>query len=278
MTTSRGRDEPPPPDADAAGATPSSLGVPYRVRFDESTPAGTVRTSALLRYAQDCAWAHSERLGFGRDWYAERGLWWLVRAVELRLVGTLPTGAIASVTTSVVGFRRVMARRRTTIAGPDGSLVASIDTDWAMIGDDGVPARIPAAFPALLGPDPPTFSPHRVALPTPVGAPRREAATSAATPAATPGSASVAFEVRPQELDPMGHANNAVHLDWLEEAVVRVAPALLEAVPRTYRLEYLMPATRGRHLLALAWPTGAASAAYCLADPDAELLRGTVTA
>ena len=261
---------PPLPDA-SSGVASASLELPYRVRFDESTPAGTVRTSALLRYAQDCAWAHSERLGFGRDWYAGQGLWWLVRAVELRLLGALPTGATASVTTTVVGFRRVLARRRTTIAGLDGSPVASIDTDWAMIGDDGVPARIPGAFPALLGPDAPTFSPHRVALPDPTGGPGREAAEPRPEP-------TLAFEVRPQELDPMGHANNAVHLDWLDEAVERVAPALLESIPRTYRLEYLLPATRGRRLVARAWPTGPASAAYRLADPPAELLRATVTA
>ena len=67
-------------------------------------------------------------------------------------------------------------------------------------------------------------------------------------------------------------------MNWLDEAVLRVAPALLETTPRTYRLEYLLPATRGRRLLARAWPTGPSSAAYRLADPPAELLRATVTA
>lgn len=261
----------------SAGPPSVSLEIPYRVRFDESAPAGTVRTSALLRYAQDCAWAHSERLGFGRDWYAARGLGWLVRAVELRLVGTLATGAIASVTTTVVGFRRVMARRRTTIVGSDGSPVASIDTDWAMIRDDGVPARIPAAFSALLGPDVPTFAPHRVALQSDAGG--GVTRTSAGRPGLEgQGAVTLAFEVRPQELDPMSHANNAVYLDWLDEAVARVAPDLLETVPRTYRLEYLLPATPGRPLAGRAWPTGPASAAYRLTDPSAELLRGTITA
>ena len=260
-----------------AGGLPSiSLERPYRVRFDESTPAGTVRTSALLRYAQDCAWAHSERLGFSREWYAERGLWWLVRAVELRLTGTLPTGATASVTTSLVGFRRVLARRRTTILGQGGSPVASIDTDWAMLGDDGSPARIPAEFPALMGADVPTFSPHRVALASAGGS---ATAPDPASPAVEPARAvTLAFEVRPQELDPMGHANNAVYLDWLDEAVGRLAPALLETASRTYGLEYLQPATLGRPLRGQAWPTGPSAAAYRLTDGSTELLRGMVSA
>ena len=46
----------------------------YRVRFDEAGPDGLLRTSALMRYAQDIAWRHSEQLGFDRDWYASRGL------------------------------------------------------------------------------------------------------------------------------------------------------------------------------------------------------------
>ncbi len=240
--------------------TSRSLEVPYRVRFDESTPAATVRSSALLRYAQDCAWAHSERLGFGRDWYAERGLFWLVRAVELRLAGTLTTGAVASVTTTVIGFRHVLARRRTGIVGPDGTSVASIDTDWAMIDEAGMPTRIPSEFPALLGPQGGAFKPHRVVLPGELGR-----------------ASTLRFQVRPQELDPMAHANNAVYLDWLDEAVALVAPALLETLPRTYRLEYVLPARPGVPLEGRAWAT-ASGAAYRLAEDGAELFRGTVEA
>lgn len=241
----------------------TSLEVPYRVRFDESTPAGTVRTSALLRYAQDCAWAHSERLGYGRGWYAERGLYWLVRAVELRLLGTVETGALASVTTTVVGFRRVLARRRTAIVAPDGSPIASIETDWALVDDGGAPTRIPDEFSALLPAGNPTFSPHRVALPA-----------SAAEAAAD--DAPLRFAVRLQELDPMGHANNAVFLDWLEEAVVPVDPGLLDTIPRAYRLEYRLPARPGVSLEARAWRTGPWTAAYRLTDPGGELFRGIV--
>ncbi len=250
-------DEPPGPLDEAAPA----LTLPYRVRFDETTPAGTVRTSALLRYAQDAAWAHSERLGFGRDWYAARGLSWLVRAVELRLHGTLGTGAIAGVTTSVIGFRRVLARRRTTIVGPDGVLVASIDTDWAMVDQRGALTRVPDEFPAVFGAGAGPFVAHRVG------------------PAVVPaGAVRLGFATRLQELDPMAHANNATYLDWLEEAVEVAAPRLLSTVPRTCRLEYLLPATPGDALEATAWLTGPTALAYRLAvaGDGPELLRATL--
>ncbi|HYM84759.1 MAG TPA: acyl-ACP thioesterase domain-containing protein [Candidatus Dormibacteraeota bacterium] len=259
------------PDAGAAGRATDAdpladdirrtLTVPYRVRFDESTPAGTVRTSALLRYAQDCAWAHSERLGFGRDWYRSRGLFWLVRAVELRLAGTLPTGATAAVTTTVVGFRHVLARRRTTVAAPDGTPVASIDTDWAMVGDDGIPTRIPLEFPGVFGAPGERFATHRVPL-----------------PAVPDTAARSGLVVRPQALDPMAHANNAVYLDWLDEALAPMAPALLERIPRRYRLEYLLPARPGIPVEVATWLTAPQAAACLLTDADGELLRATVDA
>ena len=58
---------------------PDACSAPYRVRFDEAGPDGLLRTSVLLRYAQDVAWHHSTSRGFDRAWYAERGLAWLVR-------------------------------------------------------------------------------------------------------------------------------------------------------------------------------------------------------
>ena len=88
----------------------------YRVRFDEAGPDGRLRTSVLLRYAQDLAWFHSAARGFDRAWYAERGLAWLVRAAEVEvLAGRSRWATSSSGTTQVVGWRRVWARRRTDV-------------------------------------------------------------------------------------------------------------------------------------------------------------------
>ena len=97
----------------AAAPPRHDVTIPYRVRFDECGPDAIVRTSALLRYAQDVAWVHSERMGFGREWYAERGLAWVVRAAELAILVAIPLGTTLAVSTGVTGFRRVWARRRT---------------------------------------------------------------------------------------------------------------------------------------------------------------------
>ena len=135
----------------------------YRVRFDEAGPDGIARASTYLRYAQDLAWLHSERRGFGRLWYQERSLAWVVRAVDLTIEAALPTGAVLTATTEVIGGRRVMARRRCDLrAEADGGPIATVLTDWVMTTTAGVPTRVPDAFPIAFGVPLERFEPTRV--------------------------------------------------------------------------------------------------------------------
>ena len=71
---------------------PDTCSAPFRVRFDEAGPDGRLRTSVLLRYAQDVSWLHSTTRGFDRGWYAERGLTWLVRTAEVAVLAPIVVG------------------------------------------------------------------------------------------------------------------------------------------------------------------------------------------
>jgi len=214
----------------------------FRVRFDESTPAGLIRTSVLLRYAADLAWIHSELRGMGRDWYRRRGLAWVVRAAQLDILAPVADGDVVVGTTTPTAARKVMARRRTTFRAGDGSEVASLTMDWALTGAGGVPTRIPAEVGIAFGLDETGFSPIRVrAVPT-------------GDPVTT-----LAIRVRPQELDPMGHVNNAVYLDWAEEAIrataTAAALAALTSIPRRWSIEYEGSAAPAADVRAIAWPS-----------------------
>ena len=130
----------------------SSWQTTYRVRFDEAGPDGVLRTSGFMRYAQDLAWQHSAELGFGRAWYAERGLTWLVRAAELvdhtrrpRWARRSPLGPRSS------GIRRVFARRRGEFRLADGTPAGWVHTDWVLIDARGALTRIPPIFPEMFG-------------------------------------------------------------------------------------------------------------------------------
>jgi acyl-ACP thioesterase len=220
----------------------------YRVRFDEAGPDGRLRTSGLMRFAQDVAWQHSTALGFGRDWYLERGLTWLVRSAELEVLAAIPMGGDVVARTQVVGQRRVWARRRGEFRTEDG-LAAWVHTDWVLIDARGALTRIPDIFGEAFRIPEAQGQISRVPLP--------------ATP---PKAATRTFAVRPHELDPMDHVNNAVYLDWLEEAVLAAAPdraaAGLDVVPRRYRLEYAAAADGGMRVADAAWPDDGAAGAW----------------
>ena len=236
---------------------PDTCSAPYRVRFDEAGPGGLLRTSVLLRYAQDLAWHHSAVRGFDRVWYAERGLAWLVRAAEVAVVAPIAVGSELVGTTHVVGSRRVWARRRTEFHDPAGSLAAWTVIDWVLLDAGGAPTRIPAEFEAVFRPLSATFALGRVILGEPPADARR-----------------LEFTVRPQELDPMSHVNNAVYADWLEEAVIEAGDARsTRAIPRLARLEYAAPADAGMRVTARAWLTPAGWSCSLRDESGSELLR-----
>ena len=231
---------------------------PYRVRFDEAGPDGRLRSSGYLRYAQDLAWIHSEGAGFGRDWYSERGLTWLVRAVELDIASDVAYGSELIVSTEVVGFRRVWARRRSQFHRPGTERpAAEAITDWVLLNSRGAPTRVPAELVDYFAEGVTTFTPLRVDLP-PAPAEAR----------------SVPMSVRRSELDPMGHVNNAAYLDYLDEHFLTGVrrPGSLP-IPRRYRAEFINSAEPGTDLLGRGWDDGKAWCYRLEAEDGREMLR-----
>lgn len=237
---------------------PDACSAPYRVRFDEAGPDGLLRTSVLLRYAQDLAGYHSAARGFGRGWYAERSITWLVRAAEVTVVAPVPVGAELIGTTRVVGARRVWARRRTDFRDADGAPVAWVHIDWVLLDARGTPTRIPAEFDPVFGTSPTRIELGRVDLES-----------------APPGTPRMSLKVRPQELDPMDHVNNAVYADWLEEAVIAAGGRDdVRSIPRVARLDYARAAESGATVEAAAWRHPDGSWSCRIAEEDGtDLLR-----
>jgi acyl-ACP thioesterase len=228
----------------------------YRVRFDEAGPDGLLRSSGYLSYAQDLAWQHSEAAGLDRRWYRERQLQWLVRAVRLEIASGVPYGEAVRVSTEVIGWRRMWARRRSTFR-TDAGLVAVALTDWVLLNAAGRPVRVPEGVAERFA-DVRSFEAARVSL-RKVGEPVHR----------------MTFTVRPRDLDPMGHVNNAVYVDYVEEVL---APAGgLPGVPRSYVVEYLRGATLGERLEATLWQDEAGWSVRLTGVTEDEVLRARVT-
>ncbi len=226
--------------SDRPAREPDACTSPYRVRFDECGPDGLLRTSVLLRYAQDLAWYHSAQRGFTRAWYAERGLVWLARAAEVAVLGPVRVGDELAGTTRVVGWRRVWARRRTEFTDTSGQLCGWTHVDWVLLDSRGAPTRIPPEFDGAFGAPDATFPLGRVA------------------PGPAPDEADRAvFVVRPHELDPMDHANNAIYADWVEERVIAAGGdagiAASRLLPRLGRFEFARPAEPAMPVTAVTW-------------------------
>ncbi len=138
-----GREAGAEPQSDIGERLPYRIVRPYRVRFEESTARETMRTAIFLAWAADVAWQHSALLGFDRSWYSDRGLFWLVRAVRLEVLAPIHTYDAVTVSTQVLGFRRIAARRRSDVRDAAGNLLAWLEIDWVMTNERGIPTRIP---------------------------------------------------------------------------------------------------------------------------------------
>jgi hypothetical protein len=123
--------------------------------------------------------------------------------------------------------------------------------------DGRAPVRVPGEISGIPGVERSSFVPTRVDLPPiPTGVRVQE------------------IVPRLRELDPMGHANNGVYLDWLDEAVTAAGGADdVRAMARRYRVEYLRAAGPGVALRSIAWRDGPGWA-WRLADDTGDLVRG----
>ena len=184
---------------------------------------------------------------------------WLVRCVELDVLDGLHHGDRFDVSTEVVGWRRVWARRRSEFrTGEDRRINALAVIDWVLMGDRGAPVRVPAEIERIFGgPDVGTFTPARVVVGRP-GA----------------GTQRLAHTVRHRDVDPLAHVNNATYLDLIEEALREGGHGdAMTVEPRRYRIEYVLPAELGERVEGQVWPDGQGWA-YRLSNTDhAELVR-----
>jgi acyl-CoA thioesterase FadM len=241
-------------------APPYRIVRPFRVRFEESTVDETMRTAIQLAWVADIAWQHSTLLGFGRDWYTERGLFWLVRAVQLDVFRPIHTYAGVLVSTRVLGYRRISARRESEVRDPSGELLARLEIDWVMTNERGRPTRIPDDFHKFVVDGSATFEMLKVPLP--------EAPSDAFESR---------FGVRRRDLDPLDHVNNSVYLDYFEEALDAAGQReLLRAIPRRYALDFANAAARDDRLVGRTWPHDDGWAYRLAREDGTEIFRARI--
>jgi acyl-CoA thioester hydrolase len=205
---------------------------------------------------QEAAFDASATAGFPSGMYAQLGYHWLIRSSEIEYLQPVHSGETILVKTWVHDFQGVTSRRMYEfLRGDENELVARASTEWVLLDDNtGKPRRIPnelanAFFPEGLPENFPARRRFPVAPAPPVGAYR------------------AVVEVTWRDIDPVGHVNNAVYLDYVEICgfkavaafnwpVQRMLEARFAILIRQNQIEYLQPARLGDRLEITTWVSG----------------------
>jgi len=168
---------------------------------------GELKMAALLGLLEQAAVEASTALGFDAEWYMREGRIWIIHRTRVERHVPVGGGDTVEVETQIADFRRVRSLRRYCVRRGT-TIVAQASTDWVYCDlATGRPTRIPESMQHVFSNgEGPALLPRPPAL-----------AASPAEPAQE-----MALTVAPSHLDHVIHVNNAVYLNFLEDAALAV--------------------------------------------------------
>ncbi len=176
----------------------------FQVRLHDLDAWQRIRSSRLLQYMEQVAVDMSTAAGFAADWYVAQGTAWVMRGIQLQRVGPAEYGDELITTAWVSSSQRIRLWCEYEVRHVAGAPVAVGKAEWIYIDRA---RRMPRPIdPAILS-----------AWPTQAASPLwKEPAVL--SPAASYDPHVITHTVYSYDADVMGHTNNTVYADWLEEA------------------------------------------------------------
>jgi acyl-CoA thioester hydrolase len=226
----------------------------FRARSYELDAFGHVNNAVYHRYLEEGATRASADAGFGYDWYRRKGKAWVVRQMLIRYMHPLRYGEEVELRTWVSDIRRIYSHREYDLRRTaDDQPIVRARAKWVFVNLDTIrPERIPPEADAA-------FEPTNVL---------DELMIHLRSPEVLTGNPAYVSHRRPQhyELDSAGHINNAVYLNWFEQAMFdayeaagwparRMLEAGLLMVQAARDVEYIRPVTVGMQLRIESRPT-----------------------
>lgn len=232
---------------------PHTYSRTFRIRYYECDAYGHLYNTNYLRMMQETATDASADAGYDAQHYREMNRAWLIRNTDIEYLIPLRYDDRIVIRTWVEDFRRASSRRRYEFIKLDsGELAARAHTDWVFIDSQTQrPTSIPGEIIRAFFPEgPPESFPERTAFPT--------------APPPPPGAYRMQRRVAWQDIDMMGHVNNAVYLDYATECGMQVVAAHRWSVTRMLaegfgillrrnQVQYLQPAFLGEELEIGTW-------------------------
>lgn len=172
-----------------------------RIRLADAGPDGRLRLDAAARYAQDVASDDVEDAGID-----DGDSVWVVRRTTLDVLVPFRQDSRVELSTWSDGMGAHWAARRTSIAGDAGGRI-ELNTAWVYASRLSMrPARVPPTYPEIYGlSDTPRLSATRLTL---AAEPPRDVSHRP-------------WPLRASDVDVLGHANNAVHWEAVEDEFAR---------------------------------------------------------
>jgi len=193
------------------------------IRHYELDAHGELPNSALFRLFQETAMRATRDAGFGVEWFMERRTVWLVHQMTvehlrpIRYPDELDVATWLSDAQKVRTHREYLARDAVT-----NEIVARGRAYWVHLnGATLLPARIPADIMER-------FQPNGIRA-----VPRVEPRAYPLPAHLTPIEHRTRRRAQRYEADGMQHVNNAVYVDWLEEALADAVAAHLSTTRRS---------------------------------------------
>jgi acyl-CoA thioesterase FadM len=179
----------------------------FGVRSYEIGRLGIISTGTLLRYLEHVATEASAAAGFPRAWYDEHNSAWVVRQMALEIERPITLTDKLAFDTWPSQYARIQAYREYLVSNQNnGHRLVRARGHWVYVGRQrGLPIRLPAELAEQATPDPQSVTFSEPPAITPL--------------AGDPLSYRQNLITRSYEADIMGHINNTIYMDWLEEAV-----------------------------------------------------------
>jgi acyl-CoA thioester hydrolase len=226
---------------------------PFQVRQYECDAYSHLHNSNYVRYMQEAAFEASADAGYDLARYNAIGHHWIIRETGIEYLKPVFYSEQVQVKTWISDFRRATSRRAYAFhRRPEQELVAQGYSDWVFLDSQtSLPARIPSNMQHDFYPDG-----------LPENFPSRQAFPSAPGPPA--GVFTHRRKVTWREIDLAQHVNNAVYLDYMDDAgndvlhafgwsFQRMQQAGFAIVIRRNQIQYHQPALSGDELAIDTW-------------------------
>lgn len=197
----------------------------FKVRHYECDPFGHVNHANYLRYMQEAAFGASADVGYTPQRYAALDLSWLAYETDITYLQPLHYGDTLTIQTWVQDFRRVRSLRHYALYRDD-DLIAQASTDWVLIDTaKKMPVTIPPEIvSAYSDGEAPLTIQHEPPLPE--------------VPPPADGVFTLRRRVEWRDIDPVGHVNNAVYLNYAADCGMQFGRAIGWSFPRLRELGY----------------------------------------